>query len=73
MVEYRESSANQMGLVDSATGLMKETIKVTSLGARVGIDFATYYVVEHYTAETEKKRLGLESYQIDATTTDGAG
>ena len=73
MVEYRESSANQMGLPDSAMGLMKETTEVTSLGTGVGIDFATYYVVEHYTAETENKKLGLETYQIVVAATDGAG
>jgi len=73
MVEYRENSANQMSLPDSATGLMKETTEVTSLGMGVRIDFATYYIVEHYTAEAEKKKLGLETYQIFAATTDGAG
>jgi len=62
MVEYRESSANQMGLSDSATGLMKETIEVTSLGARVRIDLATYYIVDNYTVDAEKKKLGLETY-----------
>ena len=35
MVEYRETSANQMGLPDSATGLMKETTEVTNLGVGV--------------------------------------
>jgi len=73
MVEYRENSANQRGLPDSATGLMKGTTEVTSLGAGVGIDFATYYIVEHYTTETEKKRSGLKTYQIVVASTDGAG
>ena len=71
MVEYKESLANQMGLPDSTTGLMKETTEVTSLG--VGVDFATYYIVEHYTAETEKKRSGLKTYQIVVAATDDAG
>ena len=73
MVEYRENSANRMGLPDSATGLMKETTEVTSLEMGAGIDFATYYIVEHYTAETENKRLGPKTYQIVAAATYGAG
>ena len=62
MVEYKENSANQIGLPDSATSLKKEKTVVTSLEMGVGIDFATYYMVEHYTAETEKKRLGPKTY-----------
>jgi len=73
MVEYRESLANQMGFPNSATGLMKETTEVIILGARVGIDFPTYYIVEHYTAKAEKKKLCLETYQIFVATTDGTG
>lgn len=73
MVEYREISANQMGLPDSATGLMKETTELTSLGAGVGIDFATYYIVENYTTDTEKKRSGPKTYQIFAAATDSTG
>ena len=73
MLEYRENLANQMGLPDAAMALMKETTEVTSLGAGVGVDFATYYIVEHYTAEAEKKKLGLKTYQIVAAATDGAG
>jgi len=52
---------------------MKETTEVTSLGAGVGIDFATYYIAKHYTAETGKKRLGPETYQIDMAATDDIG
>ena len=72
MVERKESSANQIGLSDSSTDLEKETTVVTSLETGVGIDFATYYIVEHYTAETENKRLGPKTYQIFVTATDGA-
>ena len=54
-------------------GLMKEMTVVTSLETEVGIDFATYYIVEHYTVEAKKKKLGLETYQIVLTATDGAG
>ncbi len=73
MVGYKEDSANQIGLPDSATGLRKETIVVTSLEMGVEIDFATYYTVEHYTAEAEKKKLGLETCHIVAAITCGAG
>ena len=73
MAKYKESSANQMGLADSSMDLMKETTEVTSLGAEVGIDFSTYYIAKHYTVELEKKRLGLETYQIDAVATDHTG
>ena len=73
MVEYKENSANQVDFPNSATGLKKETTVVTSLETGVGIDFATYYIVEHYTVEAEKKNLGLETYQIVSATTNGAG
>ena len=73
MVEYKENSSNQIGLPDSATGLKKEMMVVTSLKMGVGIDFATYYIVEHYVVEAEKKRLGLETYQIVLAATGGAG
>lgn len=63
---YREDSANQIGLLDSATGLMKEMTVVTSLEMGVGIDFATYYIVEHYIAKTEENRLGPKTYQLVA-------
>ena len=73
MVECKENSANQIGLFDSAIGLKKETIVVTSLKMGVEIDFSTYYIVEHYTVEAEKKRLGLETYQIVSAATGDAG
>ena len=73
MVGYKENSANQIGFPDLATGLKKEMTVVTSLETGVGIDFATYYIVEHYTVETEKKKLGLETCQIVSAATDGAG
>jgi len=73
MVEYREILSSQMGLADSSTRLMKEMTEMTSFGAGVGIDFATYYIIENYTTEAEKKRLGLETYQIDTAATDDAG
>ena len=73
MVECKGNSANQIGLPDSATGLKKEMTVVTSLETRVGIDFATYYIVEHYTVGAEKKKLGLETYQIVSAATGGAG
>ena len=72
MVGYKEDSANQIGLPDSATSLRKETTAVTSLETGIGIDSATYYIVEHFTAEAEKKKLGLETYQIVSVATDGA-
>lgn len=71
MVGHRENSANQIGLPDSATGLMKEMIVVTNL--EMGVDFATYYIVEHYTVETEKKKLGPKTYQTVATAIDDTG
>ena len=73
MVQYRENSANQMGLPDSATASMKEMTEVTSLGVGVGIEFATYYVVQHYTTETKKKRSNPKTYQIVVAATDGVG
>lgn len=73
MVGYKDGSANQIGLPDSTMGLRKETTVVTSLDMVAGIDFSTYYTVEHYTVETEKKKLGLETYQIVTAATDGAG
>ena len=73
MVERRENSANQIGLSDSSTDLEKERTVVTSLKMGVEIDFATYYIVEHYTVEAEKKKLGLETYQIVSAATGSAG
>ena len=73
MVECKGNLANQIGLFDSAMGLKKETIVVTSLKMGVEIDFATYYIVEHYTVEVEKKRLSLETYQIVSAATGDAG
>ena len=73
MVECKGNSANQIGLSDSATGLKKETAEVTSLKMGVEIDFATYYIVEHYTVEAKKKQLGLETYHIVSAATDGTG
>ena len=73
MVECKGNSANQIGLPDSATGLKKETTVVTSLKMGVGTDFATYYIVEHYTVEAEKKKLGLETYQIVSAAIGGTG
>ena len=71
MVGHMENSANWIGLLDSATGLMKEMTLVTNLERGVEVDFATYYIVEHYTVETEKKKLGPKTYQTVATATDG--
>ena len=73
MVEYKGNSANQIGLVDSAMGLKKETMVVTSLRMGLGADFATYYIVENYIVEAEKKRLGLKTYQIVLAATSGTG
>jgi len=70
MEGYREDSANQIGSPDSTMGLMKETTMLTSLELEVGIDFATYYIVEHYTVETEKKRSGPKTHQIFAAATN---
>lgn len=67
MVECKGNSASQIGLSNSATGLGKETAVVTSLKMGVEIDFSTYYIVGHYTVEAEKKKLGLETYQIVST------
>jgi len=44
---------------------------VTNLEIEVEVDFATYYIVEHYTVETEKKKLCLKAYQTVAAATDG--
>ena len=46
---------------------------VTSLEMEVGIDFATYYIVEHYIIGAEKKKLGLKTYHIVSAATDAAG
>ena len=73
MVEYEGNSANQIGLADSAMGLTKETMVVTSLKMGFGVDFSTYYIVEHYIVEAEKRRLGLKTYQIVLAATGGAG
>ena len=73
MAECKGNSTNQIGLPDSATGLKKETTVVTSLKMGVGADFATCYIVENYTVEAEKKKLGLETYQIVSAATDGVG
>ena len=73
MVECKGNSANQIGLFDSAMGLKKETIVVTSLKMGVEIDFATYHIVEHYTAEFERKRLSPEIYQVVSAATGSAG
>ncbi len=73
MVGYKEDSANQIGLPDSAMGLRKETTMVTSFEMGVGIEFSTYYTVEHYTTEAKKKKLVLETYQIVAAAINGVG
>ena len=72
MVECKGNMANQIGLLDSATGLKKETTMVTSLKMGVGTDFATYYIVEHYIVEAEKKKLGLKTYLIVVVSINGA-
>ena len=46
---------------------------VTSLGMGVEIGFAMYYTVEHYTGDTEKKKLDMKTYQFVVATTDDAG
>ena len=69
MVGHREDSTNWIGLLDSATGLMKEMTVVINLGR--GIYFATYYIIEHDIVEAEKKKLGLKTYQIVAAAIDG--
>jgi len=71
MVGHRENSANWIGLLDSAMGLMKEMTVVTNLGRGVEVDFATSYIVEHYTVEVEKKKLGPKTYQTVVVATDG--
>jgi len=73
MVECKENSANQIGLPDSATSLKKERTVGTSLKMGVGTDFATYYIVEHYIVEAEKKKLGQETYPIVSAATGGVG
>jgi len=73
MVGHRENSANLIGLLDSATRLMKETTVVTNLEMVVEVDFATYYIVEHYTVETEMKKLRPKTYQTVPAATDGTG
>lgn len=73
MVECKGNSANQIGLPDLATGLKKETTVVTSLKMGVGTNFSTCYIVEHYTVEAEKKKLGLETYHIVSAATGGVG
>jgi len=61
--------ANMVGhRENSATRLMKEMTVVTN--SRRGVDFATYYIVEHDTVEDEKKKLGLKTYQIVAAAID---
>jgi len=70
MVGYRENLANWVGLLDSATEMMKEMIVVTNSGREV--DFATlYYIVERDLMEAEKKKLGLKTYMIFAAAIDG--
>ena len=44
-----------------------------SLETGIGIDFATYYIVEHYIMGAEKKKLGLKTYQIVSAAIDDAG
>ena len=46
---------------------------VTSLGMGAEIGFAMYYTVEHYTGDTEKKKLDLKTYQFVAAATDDTG
>jgi len=72
MVECKKNSANQISLPNSATGLKKQTTVVTNSKMGVGTDFSTYYIVEHYTVEAKKKKLGLETYQIILASTSGA-
>jgi len=52
---------------------MKETTVVTNLETGVEVDFATYYIVEHYTVKTKKKKLGLKTYQTVVAATNGVG
>ena len=73
MVECKGNSDNQIGLPDSAMGLKKETTVVTSLETEVGIDFATYYIVEHYIVGAEKMMVGLKTYQIALVAIGDAG
>ena len=53
-------------------GLKKETVVVANLRMGVGADFSTYYIVENYIVEAEKKRLGLKTYQIVFAAIGGA-
>ena len=73
MVGYKDGSANQIGLSNSAMGLQKEMTVVTNLEMGAEIDFATYYAIENYTVEAKKKKLGLKTYHIVAVATDGTG
>ena len=73
MVECKGNSASQIGLSDSATGLGKETAMLANLKMGVEIDFATYYIVGHCTAEAGKKRLGLKTYRIALAAIGDAG
>ena len=73
MVGRKENSANQIGLADSSMDLEKERVVMTSLEMGVEIGFATYYIDEHYTAEAEKKKLGLKTYQIALVAIGDAG
>ena len=50
-----------------------ETTMATNLETEVEVDFATYYIVEHYTVETEKKNLGPKTYQTVVAATDSTG
>ena len=71
MVGHRENSANWVGLPDSAMGLMKEMTVVTN--SEMGVDFSTYYIVEHDMVEAEKKKSGLKTYLIALVAIGDAG
>ena len=73
MVGRKENSANQIGLSDSSTDLEKEMVVMTSSKMGVEIGFATYCIIEHYTVEAGKKKLGLKTYQIASVAIGDAG
>ena len=73
MVGDKEDLTSHIGLSNLATGLQKGTAVMTNLEMGVETDFAMYYNVEYCTADTEKKRLGMKTYQFVAAATDDAG
>lgn len=69
MVGDKEDSTSQIDLSDLATGLQKGTTVMTNLEMGVEAEFAMYYTV----ADTEKKKLGLKTYQFVVAATNDVG